>query len=280
MLFVPQRIYRVFSGGLEGGVDSEDDAGDAGDDEAEEDGGERECEDPADGEEGGEDEVEYADDRGADGDTCCPADDGEQQLDGMLARAVAATTLDEVRQVWREAATAGIIDDPVDGRPFKEHLVDLSEQLRAADEPQITVEQQKRLHATFADKGIQDRADKLAFLSEVLGRQVTTSTALTREEARQAIDALAMLDPVQSLVDPDTGEAADLYAGWVAGLPLDGRNARPLRALLLEHRPDKRTVIEECQRVVGQPLDGGLTAGQTTSLHAALHRQFGQEVPA
>ena len=36
--------------------------------EAEEDGGERECEDPSDGKEIGENEVEYADDRGADGD--------------------------------------------------------------------------------------------------------------------------------------------------------------------------------------------------------------------
>lgn len=58
-------------------------------------------------------------------------------------------------------------------------------------EPPITEAQLKKLHASFNDHGIDDRDDRLAYVADVLGRQVASSKDLTKDEASRVIDALS-----------------------------------------------------------------------------------------
>lgn len=48
----------------------------------------------------------------------------------------------------------------------------------------------KKMHATFREAGIDDRADRLAFAADTVGREIESSTELTEDEASQVIAAL------------------------------------------------------------------------------------------
>lgn len=48
----------------------------------------------------------------------------------------------------------------------------------------------KRMHATFRSAGLDDKGDRLAYASAIVGREVTTSAELTDDEAGQIIRAL------------------------------------------------------------------------------------------
>jgi hypothetical protein len=54
----------------------------------------------------------------------------------------------------------------------------------------ITAAQKAKMHATFADKGISDRAAKLAFVVAAIDRDVESSSELSKGEAAKVIDAL------------------------------------------------------------------------------------------
>jgi phage recombination protein Bet len=58
------------------------------------------------------------------------------------------------------------------------------------DNPGITRPQMTMLHATFGEKGITDRADKLAFAARIIGHPLESSEHLTKAEAHRVIDAL------------------------------------------------------------------------------------------
>lgn len=54
----------------------------------------------------------------------------------------------------------------------------------------ITPAQSKALHASFRDLGIEDRDDRLAYVSQIVGRIVASSKEITRDEASDVIDAI------------------------------------------------------------------------------------------
>ena len=71
------------------------------------------------------------------------------------------------------------------------------------DPEAITDPQRRKLHALFRDKGIADRADRLAFCGGVVGRPIPTSTDLTKQEAGQVIDYLEQTyDPANPQTRP------------------------------------------------------------------------------
>lgn len=57
----------------------------------------------------------------------------------------------------------------------------------------ITPGQQKTMHAALAQKGYGDRVSGLKYLSQTVGRDITSSTMLTKAEATKVIDALKQL---------------------------------------------------------------------------------------
>lgn len=57
-------------------------------------------------------------------------------------------------------------------------------------EPGITEAQKTKLHTAFTAAGIKQRDAKIAFIEEVTGRQVGSSTELTKREAMRVIDRL------------------------------------------------------------------------------------------
>ena len=91
----------------------------------------------------------------------------------------------------------------------------------AFDEPEdvqtiqaITPAQLRKLHAAMGDAGLSDRDAGLEYLSEQVGREVTTSKDLTKDEASRVIDRLEQVN-----ADPVSGEllpADPAPAAWSA----------------------------------------------------------------
>lgn len=69
--------------------------------------------------------------------------------------------------------------------------------------PAVTLDQLTMLHAQLGDLKITERGDKLAVVGQLVQRQLSSSSDLTRQEASQAIDTLAHVldsdDPKQTL---------------------------------------------------------------------------------
>lgn len=57
------------------------------------------------------------------------------------------------------------------------------------DEP-VSKDQQKKMHATFNELGIKDRAERLHISTAIVGRELASSNDLTMREASTLIDAL------------------------------------------------------------------------------------------
>lgn len=57
-------------------------------------------------------------------------------------------------------------------------------------EPRITAAQQRMMQALYTRVGLTDREDKVRYAVEAIGRQIKSSTELTRVEAGQVIDKL------------------------------------------------------------------------------------------
>lgn len=64
----------------------------------------------------------------------------------------------------------------------------------------ITQAQQNKMHALLSRKGYGSRVDGLAFLSQTVGREITSSKMLTKANAKAVIDAL------EKLPDPEAAE--------------------------------------------------------------------------
>lgn len=76
----------------------------------------------------------------------------------------------------------------------------------------ITAPQLRKLHAVMGENGLGDREEGLRYLSRVVGREVTTSKALTKQEASEVIDALENVPdepPVEDGAWPETAKPAD-----------------------------------------------------------------------
>ena len=63
----------------------------------------------------------------------------------------------------------------------------------------ITDSQTKKMMALFHEKGFRDRSDRLAYVTEVVGIEVSTSKDLTKSQASRVIDALDRLADVEQV---------------------------------------------------------------------------------
>ncbi len=88
--------------------------------------------------------------------------------------------------------------------PIAELLIRLG-RARAAGEP-ADQQAHRRMHALWGKAGITDRAERLAFTSEILGRDIASSTELTAADAVQVIDRLGAY--IQQQTPPAPAEAA------------------------------------------------------------------------
>lgn len=66
---------------------------------------------------------------------------------------------------------------------------------KGADEARITDAQLRKLAACFNDHGITDRAERLSYAADFVGRELTTSKQLTKAEAKRLIDELEATKP-------------------------------------------------------------------------------------
>jgi hypothetical protein len=89
--------------------------------------------------------------------------------------------------------------------------VDLVEQAKEAFDATETTPasepQRRKMHALFRERGA-DRAQRLAFCSEVAGRDVASATDLTRDEIGKVIDQLEAMPPPRSDESAGAGVAA------------------------------------------------------------------------
>lgn len=60
-----------------------------------------------------------------------------------------------------------------------------------------TDQQRTRIHTMFAKAGVTDRAEKLSFCSDVIGREITTTNELSADEADKVIAALREAERVK-----------------------------------------------------------------------------------
>jgi len=86
----------------------------------------------------------------------------------------------------------------------------------AAEAEMVTSAQLKKVGVLMREQAMTDRAEALAYVSTVIGRDVASRNELTRDEAHRLIEALEAVPlPPEPEVDPETGEVvpADLWEG-------------------------------------------------------------------
>ncbi len=106
------------------------------------------------------------------------------------------------RVVQRKPVAPVVVEDPpLDDEPEPESA-----------EEMVTSAQLKRIGADMRSQGMTDRADALAYVSSVVGRDIASRNELTRAEAGRLIEALE----APPLADPETGEVVDAEPEWGA----------------------------------------------------------------
>lgn len=111
----------------------------------------------------------------------------EELEDQQPAPVVAMSREDAPKRTVRRAATpppAEVPEPDLDDAP-----VDLPTPPTETGEA-ITAPQLRKLHAVMGENGLGQRDEALAYLSRVVGREITTSKELTKVEASEVIDAL------------------------------------------------------------------------------------------
>ena len=114
----------------------------------------------------------------------------EEVADGALVADVEISAPDAApetgaRRMSRPRAAARPTPEVADEPP-----VDLTDAPEAPGPDPITLPQQKALHAALGNIGYAEREDKLAFLAERLGREITSSSDLTKGEASAILDEI------------------------------------------------------------------------------------------
>ena len=108
-----------------------------------------------------------------------------------------------------EAVPVQVEDPPLDDEP----------EPAAAQESTVAMVssgQLKKIGALMREQQMTDRAEALAFVSNVIGRDVASRNELTKDEAHRLIEALEAVPlPPEPEVDPETGEVvpAELWEG-------------------------------------------------------------------
>lgn len=103
-----------------------------------------------------------------------------------------------------EAVPVQVEDPPLDDEPEAEAV------------EMVTSAQLKKIGAAMRDQHMTDRAEALAYVSNVIGRDVSSRNELTKDEAHRLIEALEAVPlPPEPEVDPETGEVvpAELWEG-------------------------------------------------------------------
>lgn len=102
------------------------------------------------------------------------------------------------RRATSQTPEATPIDEPViDGDTLDDDSADdadTPEQDEIAEDNKVTQPQLTRLHALFTHLGVNDRDQRLAAATAIIGRPITSSSQLTADEAAILIDTLHRLD--------------------------------------------------------------------------------------
>ena len=134
------------------------------------------------------------------------------------APAVVVEPAEPRRTVQRRTRPQRQVEQP--DRPAIEAVPVQVEDPPLDDEPEavemVTSAQLKKIGAAMRDQHMTDRAEALAYVSNVIGRDVSSRNELTRDEAHRLIEALEAVPlPPEPEVDPETGEVvpAELWEG-------------------------------------------------------------------
>lgn len=96
---------------------------------------------------------------------------------------------DKPKTLSRDWTVDGIVFDTLKCEPSEAHTRDLVE-LQAAEPEQLSQAQHTRMHELFREAEITTREQGMAFLTETIGREVESTTALTDVEADKVIARL------------------------------------------------------------------------------------------
>lgn len=122
----------------------------------------------------------------------------------------AASAEAEARRPGNRSVSRGSqVTQPREGRtraPAAERVKTDGPPLPGEPEATWTQAQQRKVMASFADLGITERADRLAYCIGVIGREITSSNELTVAEAGQVIEAQAA-DAESREHQPEAGES-------------------------------------------------------------------------
>ena len=114
-----------------------------------------------------------------------------------LSEGPATTTVTRETAARRTVSRAPKVEAEPEPEQVEAEPVDVSDAEVVPDPdaaPDTRTEAQSRaLHASFRDHGLTDRDDALAYCASVLGREVTTTKDLTRDEASRVLDAMVAL---------------------------------------------------------------------------------------
>jgi hypothetical protein len=109
-------------------------------------------------------------------------------------------TRDDLAALYKAAGTAGLLGAPViddTGEPVTLGDLLVAAGKRAAGTPVlsivddfITESQSKRLHVLLGKADVRDRDQKLALVSEIVGRDIASTGELTKAEAKQVMDSV------------------------------------------------------------------------------------------
>ena len=114
----------------------------------------------------------------------------EEMLDAEPVETVTVTREPAKRRTAQRAPRPAAIEPP---EPSLEPVAAEPEP-EPADDDAVTPAQIKMLAATMGQAGMTDRADALAYVASVIGREVASRNELTRDEASRVIDALLHAD--------------------------------------------------------------------------------------